>query len=156
MTVWHLKVSVMLTFIVSLTVSEHLVFKHNVCLYIHVLTDNCICREYKVSTKSLNVPNWCNVKVRQLKGGLSCKIETSHIHKYFIVTTYLWNNSLVKYIDDWIRLYIYKPINPLPKSSTLTFNDGVVTQDVKYLREIWKLENQWCVTFSFKLKCLYL
>ena len=38
-----------------------------------------------------------------IKDGLSLKMKISHIHSYFTVTKYLWNNDIVEYVDNWTR-----------------------------------------------------
>ena len=40
------------------------------------------------------------ISAPDVKDGLSLKIKIVDIHLYFIATNYLWNNTLVEYINS--------------------------------------------------------
>ena len=54
------------------------------------------------SSCDYDVHQYCIEHPHLLKGVLSLKIKKINIHLYFIAT-YVWNNALVKYKDNWTR-----------------------------------------------------
>jgi len=54
--------------------------------------------------------SWYHIIMRtwnklRCEDGLSLKIKHFHIHRYFISTKYLWNNTCVEYKDSSTRAY---------------------------------------------------